>query len=227
MRIIRVISLSLVVIFYGLPLPAHGQSSESFSLPDCRAGEVYHVNIESVLRDKYSLRLESDSSTPVFRDAEASDEASDESALATRPSRISPRPRAASPQVLPAPPCDTNNVPTPTAKPGPGAFYLDARNGNLTEKGKLVTATKRFKKDERASIVVDNKNPYLYTYKFSATATRVEESALAAFVPFIVGSLGKINPASPAPAATLADSKSLAAISTRASPFQKELTKSP
>jgi hypothetical protein len=183
MRIIRVISLSLVVIFYGMPLPAYGQSSpESFSLPDCRAGEVYHVNIESVLRDKYRLRLESDSSTPLFRNFL--------------------RPRAASPQVLPAPLCDTIHVPTPTAKPGPGVFYPDARNGNLTEKGKLVTSTKRFKKDERASIVVDSKNPYLYSYNFSAAATRVEESALAAFVPFIVESLGEINPASPTPAAT-------------------------
>jgi len=35
------------------------ESSQTFSLPDARAGEAYRVNLETVLREKYGLRLES------------------------------------------------------------------------------------------------------------------------------------------------------------------------
>jgi hypothetical protein len=55
-------------MFCGMPFRVQGQAaSEAFILPDARAGETYHINIESVLRDKYRLRLESDTRSPLFR----------------------------------------------------------------------------------------------------------------------------------------------------------------
>lgn len=83
--------------------------------------------------------------------------------------------------------------PTPSPAPGKGVFYLDARNGNLTENGRPASPRRRFKKDERVAVVIVNKNPYLYTYKYSSTATTVVESALNTFVPFIVGKLGELG----------------------------------
>jgi len=307
-------------MFCGLPLQAQGQAaSEAFSLPDVRAGEAYRVNIESVLRDKYGLRLKSDSRSPVFRWAFTSGElppglmlrpngtvtgtprvartqpynfqvkvidvgAPGAEALplnfsltvvaaqirlvqvnapklvpletaeanvsappsnttlpagastnarahvnyllegasnGTRreaPTRLTPqinssftadavsdaRASMMRPQSLPAPPCDINVMPAPSAVSGDDVFYLDARNGNLYQGGKpdnggkLVTSTRRFKRNERVILVVDNKNPYLYTYKLTIQATPVLEPALDAFVPLIVGSLGEFKPAAPA-----------------------------
>lgn len=67
MKLIRVIYLILLVLFYGIPLPVHAQTTtEIFSLPDVRAGEVCPINIESVLRDKYGLRLETTSGKGLF-----------------------------------------------------------------------------------------------------------------------------------------------------------------
>lgn len=105
------------------------------------------------------------------------------------------------PQTLPAPPCDISVMPAPSVAPNPGIFYLDARNGNLYENNQLVTSTRRFKRNQRVVVVVDNKNPYLYTYKLTIQATPVLEPALDAFVPLIVGSLGEFKP-KPAAAGT-------------------------
>jgi hypothetical protein len=323
MNQIRVICLSLLVLFYGIPLPVHAQTAaEAFSLPEVRAGEVYLVNIVSVLQDKYRLRLETDArpallrwtfsggelppglvvrpngnvtGTPRAPRAEpynfqvrvtgapgaepltidlslavtaakvrlvqvngpklvplesAADNAhtfsrggmtASSAGLDPRPSssnrssageksprhanvnfliegasnrtsreapahltpQINPTPTAAvsnaltgmmRPQALPAPPCNINVMPAPSVSPGAGVFYFDARNGNLSENGRLVTSMHRFKRNERAVIVVDNKNPYLYTYKLTLQATPVAEPALDAFVPLIVGSLGEFKP---------------------------------
>jgi len=103
-------------------------------------------------------------------------------------------------QISPTPPCNISGLPAPSAAPGPGVIYIDARNGGMTENGRPVTSGRRFKKGERVRVVVDNKNPYLYTYRLTATATPVVESALSTFVPFIVGDLGDLGTAAPAPA---------------------------
>jgi hypothetical protein len=315
MKLIRVICLSLLILFYGMPLPAHAQTTtETFSLPDVRAGEVYRINIESVLRDKYRLRLETPANSTLFRwafkggelppglilrpngtlsgtpraaraqpynfqvkvinvgmpgaealildlslnvmtaqvklvrvnapklvpletaeahvntppssttlPAETSPNGrADVSSLledasnGTRrevPIRFTPliepsttanavsdaRARMMRPQSLPAPPCNIDVMSSPSATSGNDVFYFDARNGNLYQGGKpdnggkLVTSTRRFKRNERAIVVVDNKNPYLYTYKLTIQATPVAEPALDAFVPLIVGSLGEFK----------------------------------
>lgn len=323
MNLIRVICLSLLVLFYGIPLPVHAQTvAEAFSLPEVQAGEVYRINIVSVLRDKYRLRLETGARSTLFRWAFSGGElppglvvrpngnvtgtprapraepynfqvrvtgtpgaepltidlslavtsakvrlvqvngpklvplesAADNAQTLARgdmtassadfdltPSsnnrsstgekslrpvnanfliegasnrtrreapahltpQINPTPTAAvanaltgmvRPQALPAPPCNINVMPAPSVAPGPGVFYFDARNGNLSENGRLVTSMRRFKRNERAVIVVDNKNPYLYTYRLTLQATPVAEPALDAFVPLIVGSLGEFKP---------------------------------
>lgn len=325
MKLIRVLCLSLLVLSYGMPLPAYAQTpTEAFSLPDVRAGELSRISIESVLREKYRLRLEASERSALFRwsfnggelppglvvrptgivtgvarvarqepynfQVKISDARGGEPLIinlsltvtttkvrlvqvnapklvpleagngggakgdmitsaagvntdvsanlnsstgekSTRPVKVNfmlegssngtrleasapltsqinssttddtvsaVRASMMRPQNLPAPPCDINTLPTPSAAPGPGVFYLDARNGNIYENGQLVTSTRRFKRNERAIIVVDNKNPFLYTYRLTLQATPVLEPALDAFVPLIVGSLGEFK-AKPAP----------------------------
>jgi hypothetical protein len=310
MKLLRVIFMSLSVLAYGMPIQALGQvESQTFSLPDVRAGEACNINIQTVLRDKYRLRLETDSRSNIFRwtliggelpaglvlrpngavsgtprigrtqpynfqvkvtapntealildlsmnvmapqirlvqvnalklvpveppegrvDAPTSNNTwpegvrvggrvkvnlfegaanetrretpttstpeTDRSAITSAVSDV--RANMMRPQSLPSPPCDINRRPTPSATPGPDVFRLDARNGNLyDQKDQLVTSPRRFKRHERAVIVVDNKNPYLYTYKLTIQATPVLEPALDAFVPLIVGSLGEFKPKAP------------------------------
>jgi hypothetical protein len=86
------------------------------------------------------------------------------------------------------PACDSSKIPTGTA-----VFHLDARNGNLTDgAGHTASAHQRFGKSENVTIVVDNKNPYLYTYKYSTALQPVTDVALNAFVPLIIGNLGDL-----------------------------------
>lgn len=306
MKLIRVIFMSLSVMSYGMPIQAQDQAAaQSFNLPDVRAGEACNISIESVLRERYRLRLETGSRSNIFRwtfnggelpaglvlrpsgtvsgtprvgrtqpytfqvkvaasNAEALildlslkvmapqirlvqvnalklvpleiaegrvsapssntdlrawpsangrvkvnllEGALNETRLET-PTPSTPRtdsPTITSgvsnvrtsmmrPQSLPTPPCDINVMSVPSATPATGVFYLDARNGNLYENNQLVTSTRRFKRNQRAVVVVDNKNPYLYTYKLTIQATPVLEPALDAFVPLIVGSLGEFKP---------------------------------
>jgi len=308
MKRLRVIFMSLSVLAYGMPIHTLGQvESQTFSLPDVRAGEACHINIQTVLRDKYRLRLETDSRSNIFRwtliggelpaglvlrpngavsgipkigrtqpynfqvkvtapntealtldlsmnvmapqirlvqlnalklvplespEGRVSEPSSnntspegakvggrvkinlfegapsetrretpttstpeiDPSAITSAVSDV--RASMMRPQALPSPPCNINTMPAPSPSPSPGedVFYLDARNGNLYKDGQLVTSPRRFKRSERARIIVDNKNPYLYTYKLTIQATVVPEPALDAFVPLIVGSLGEFKP---------------------------------
>jgi hypothetical protein len=305
MKLIQMIFISLSVMAYGMPIQAQSQVPQVFTLPDVRAGEACRINIESVLRDKYRLRLEADSRSHIFRwtlnggelppglvlrpngivtgtprvvrtqpynfqvkvntvGAEAlildlnltvmaaqirlvqlntlklvplgiaeervsapssnaalpawpsanghvkvnllesaSNETRRETPTPSTPRTDSPtitgavsdvRASMMRPQSLPAPPCNISVMASPSATPGPGVFYLDARNGNLSEDNKLVTSTRRFKRNQRVVIIVDNKNPYLYSYKLTVQATPVLEPALDAFVPLIVSSLGEFKP---------------------------------
>ena len=58
-KIVRFLGLSFV-LFVILPASILAQgSSQVFSLPDARAGEAYRVELETVLRERYGLRLES------------------------------------------------------------------------------------------------------------------------------------------------------------------------
>src|SRR5438552_721870 len=68
MKTIKVLTLILLIVLYGMPLsvPAQGPA-EVFALPDATAGEAYRANIEAVLRDKYRLKLETDARASVFR----------------------------------------------------------------------------------------------------------------------------------------------------------------
>lgn len=58
MKPIRALFLSLLVLSYGMPLPARAQAAaETLSLPTARVGEVYRINIEAILRDMYGLKI--------------------------------------------------------------------------------------------------------------------------------------------------------------------------
>jgi hypothetical protein len=68
MKPIRALSLTLLIVFYGMPLPVLAQKMpETFSLPPAIAGEPYRANILSVLRDNYRLKLETDARSSSFR----------------------------------------------------------------------------------------------------------------------------------------------------------------
>lgn len=68
MKLIHVIFISLSVMAYGMPIQAQGQfAPQVFTLPNVRASEACRINIELVLRDKYRLRLETDSRSNIFR----------------------------------------------------------------------------------------------------------------------------------------------------------------
>lgn len=67
MKPIRALSLILLIVFYGMPLPVLAQEMpETFSLPTAIAGEPYRANILSVLRDNYRLKLETDARSSSF-----------------------------------------------------------------------------------------------------------------------------------------------------------------
>lgn len=90
--------------------------------------------------------------------------------------------------------CDEARAPAPTATPGPNTIIIDARTGSVTSE------KTQFKKGERITVVVDNKNPYLYTYEYSTTLKDFPESAIATFLPLLGGLPGELA-APPAAAA--------------------------
>src|SRR6266571_4232508 len=68
MKSMRAFCLCLLVLVYGMPLPALAQGGpEILSLPDGQVGAVYRVNIADVLRDTYHLKLETDARATLFR----------------------------------------------------------------------------------------------------------------------------------------------------------------
>ncbi len=92
--------------------------------------------------------------------------------------------------------CDPNSAPRPSATPGPNSknvILIDARSGSATYE------TLHFKKGDRVRVIVDNKNPYLYTYKYTSTATEVNETALGTFLPLLGGIVGEILSAGDSP----------------------------
>jgi hypothetical protein len=78
----------------------------------------------------------------------------------------------------PPTPCDPGNAPLPVAT---GTTYtIDARDGTTSGK-------RQFERNQKVSVIIDNQNPYLYTYKFTADKKVIEETAPAAFFPFFGG----------------------------------------
>lgn len=68
MKAIRILSAILLIALFGIPLRALAQNApEVFALPDGIAGGPYQANIQTVLREKYQLKLETDVSASVFR----------------------------------------------------------------------------------------------------------------------------------------------------------------
>lgn len=326
MKTLRVWSISLLMLVYGIPITAFAQAGpEAFSLPDGIAGETYRASLESVLRVRYGLKLETGASASVFRWALLTGEIPpglvvrangivigtpraprDESYrfqlkvvdLATpsaealrldfnvkisgtrirltrtnspklvavetpqeaahliagrreeEPSSVSDRKMSERVEAVPdmapnivriadesgsrflirdrgvsasnaafvekgsvrsrflravAPPvpCDKAKAPQPTTNAGPNVYLLDARNGNVIDTSamgslndtahmRLVTSQQRFKKGDQVTIIVDNKNPYLYQYKYSSAKTQVNESIIAQFLPLIGGPIADV-----------------------------------
>lgn len=68
MKTIRVLSLTLLMVLFGMPMTASAQeTSQTFSLPEGSIGRIYRTSVEAVLRDKYGMRLQSDRQASVFR----------------------------------------------------------------------------------------------------------------------------------------------------------------
>jgi len=68
MKPIRALSLTLLIVFYGMPLPVLAQGTpETFTLTEGTSGEVYRANIETILREKYRLRIETAASSSILQ----------------------------------------------------------------------------------------------------------------------------------------------------------------
>lgn len=75
---------------------------------------------------------------------------------------------------------------------------IDARNGQMLE-GKP-----RYKRTSRVEVILENKNPFRFTYTLDATEVKIGEPGLAAFLPFIAPFTVDAAPATPAGGEALA-----------------------
>jgi len=79
------------------------------------------------------------------------------------------------------PTCDSDHAPLPS---GTGTtFSIDARDGNTSR-------DRQFERKEKVSVIIDNQNPYLYTYKFTSEKKVIEETAPSTFFSFLGGVVG-------------------------------------
>jgi hypothetical protein len=68
MKKIRILSLTLLMVLYGMPVTTRAQgANQIFSLPEGSVGKIYRASIEAVLRDNYGMRLQSEAQASVFR----------------------------------------------------------------------------------------------------------------------------------------------------------------
>lgn len=68
MKAIQALTISLLLIVSGMQKPTPAQAvPEVFELPAGIVGTYYQANIQTILREKYLLKLESDVSTSAFR----------------------------------------------------------------------------------------------------------------------------------------------------------------
>ena len=68
MRLIRVLSMCVLIALYGTPLPARANDlPKLFVLPDGQVTEAYRVSIEKVLIERYGLKLETGRRTALFK----------------------------------------------------------------------------------------------------------------------------------------------------------------
>jgi len=84
-----------------------------------------------------------------------------------------------SPSVLPQEPCDSATA-LGSLPSGDNVVTIDARNG-------AVEGKRQFARGDTVTVVIDNKNPYLYKYAFSKDEKIVEETVFATFFPFFGG----------------------------------------
>src|SRR5258708_27247395 len=87
--------------------------------------------------------------------------------------------------------CDPSSAPGPSPLPSPKArdvIVIDARSGASSYE------TLHFKRGEKIRVIVDNKTPYLYTYKYTSTAKDVKETALGTFLPLLGGIPDVLSP---------------------------------
>jgi len=69
MKTARVLSLILLVIFYGVPLHVRAADAplELISLPDAHAAETYLADMEAVLLEKYQLKIDTGTARPILQ----------------------------------------------------------------------------------------------------------------------------------------------------------------
>lgn len=85
-------------------------------------------------------------------------------------------------------------APCMVAPPAAGIerIRIDARNGQVLE------GEPRYKRTSRVEVVLENKNPFRFTYTLDATEVKIGEPGLAAFLPFIAPFTLDAAPATPA-----------------------------
>jgi hypothetical protein len=87
---------------------------------------------------------------------------------------------------------------------GPGVITIDARTGIITRNGEPIAGEQRFNKGAMIRVVVDNKNPYLYTYSYKSERKTVSETAIGTFLPALGGIISDFIPKAEQPAKTAA-----------------------
>ena len=315
MKHLHLIVLTLAIVLQGMPITALADElPDAFVLPEAQVSEAYEVDIETLLRDKYRLKLESDVRAAIFQwsfdggdlppglmlrsqgilagklraprsqpyrfrvkvvdmalpdaaplrmefslmvapqrirltsiddgprltplnesaalketegvsNGTAIVEASGKRRDVNTPSRargnrnssrsgrgshaVIPDATTSSISASPAPQvgvlCNTIVIPPPpqpTTPFGSGVYLIDARNGNLVDTSTMHIVSSRQqirKKNGMITLIVDNKNPYLYSYKYNSTRTVVQETETAAFLALIGGPVADVLPAPAVP----------------------------
>ncbi|MEK6286497.1 MAG: hypothetical protein AABO57_12210 [Acidobacteriota bacterium] len=92
---------------------------------------------------------------------------------------------------LPPDPRCTDNCADPAIPAGVKQLIIDA--SNMTTQGDLT-----YKKSDRVTVVLKNKNPYRYKYKIDTTETTIQETAISAFLALLGSFVGDAaTPAKP------------------------------
>jgi hypothetical protein len=67
MKIARALSLIALVVMYGVPVQVSADIPEPFALPDGHAAEAYSADLQSVLREKYRLKIETGTRSSILQ----------------------------------------------------------------------------------------------------------------------------------------------------------------
>jgi hypothetical protein len=75
MKLAGSLILCLILFLGGLPIVGHADGERQvFALPEATVGDKYHVDVESVLKKQYALRIESDAQTSILQWSSSSGE---------------------------------------------------------------------------------------------------------------------------------------------------------